>query len=239
MAKEKSSGRGFFSKLMFKEDEETSEKVNSGGKVTNFQYVPEVKIETTKVSPEVKISSPVKTHTDQNPQSEVDQKLFSDLAAKVHATDSPYIRLLQQLKTLESYINEEKMRFEAAANILKTMGIKKRDLIMAIETHESVLEDELKNFESSMESELKENIGGKKAELQGISNSITEKENEILKIQQEIVALKQQKTSTENYIQTRQQKVDLARRAFNSAYEAVKKILFNNKQNINNHIKGE
>jgi peptidoglycan hydrolase CwlO-like protein len=110
---------------------------------------------------------------------------------------------------------------------------------MAIETHESVLEDELKNFESSMESELKENIGGKKAELQGISNSITEKENEILKIQQEIVALKQQKTSTENYIQTRQQKVDLARRAFNSAYEAVKKILFNNKQNINNHIKGE
>lgn len=228
-----------FSKWMFKDDGEEN-KENTGKNTLNYTYTPENKSPEVKVSPEVKISPSVVTNSDQNKTGQqVDQKLFADLMSRVHSTESPYISLLQQLKALEPFIQDIKMRFEAAYNTLKLANVKKRDIVLAVDTHENVLEGELTKFQNAMDSELKENVGSKREELQNISQEISNKENEIAKLQKEIISLKSQKSSTEQYILTREKKVEVARQAFKLVYDAVKEILYTNKQNITNFIKGD
>ena len=225
------SKKNAFSKFLFKDEEDSP---SSGGNTENSSYyVAEVKLP----AASEKVSAPVKTQADA--ASLIDQKLFADLMSRVHSTQSTYLQLLQQLKALEPFIPDERMRFEAAFTTLKTANVKKRDIIAAVETHEGVLEEELKKFQNSMESELQENLGAKREELRNISQQIKDKEEEISIIQKEIVSLKSQKASTEQYISGREKKVALAKQAFNLVYNEIKKILNANKNNITNLIKGE
>lgn len=136
-------------------------------------------------------------------------------------------RFYEQLDVLKGVIPDEKMRYEAA---LKTArGVTSKDLLSSLSAVEAEVGQEQKKFEAEMSGAEKDEIGGKRSELERIDAELRE-------LEKRAEALRGERASLSAGISSAEQKFKSHRAAFAAAVQKYLAELSAERTSITTHL---
>jgi FtsZ-interacting cell division protein YlmF len=165
---------------------------------------------------------------------------FTDLLLHAIETNNlegfDYLEFKNSLQSIEKVIPDESMRFKSAFEMSRTMGLTKDKLISSANHYLDILVSEDKKFKDALENQKAKQIQGRSDQLASISKSIEDKQNMIVKLNEEITAAKNQLENIRNEINDAVVKIDLTNQQFVSSYNIVYAQIYEDIEKIKSNL---
>lgn len=191
--------------------------------------VPGTTSESMTIKPPVAVSSDAK----------VDPK-FTDLLLRAIESNNmdgfDYLEYKNSLKSIESVIPDEPMRYKSAFEMAKTMGLSKEKLMQSANHYLTVLTSEDKKFKDALENQKAKQIQGRTDQLATIEKAIVDKQKMIDNLTKEIEASKDQLKSVRNEINDAVVKIDVTNQQFMTSYNLVYGTIYSDIEKINKNL---
>lgn len=191
--------------------------------------VPGTTTESMTLKPPVAVSSDAK----------VDPK-FTDLLLRAIESNNmdgfDYLEYKNSLKSIESVIPDEPMRYKSAFEMAKTMGLSKEKLVQSANHYLTVLTSEDKKFKDALENQKAKQIQGRTDQLATIEKAIVDKQKMIDNLTKEIEASKDQLKSVRNEINDAVVKIDVTNQQFMTSYNLVYGTIYADIEKINKNL---
>jgi hypothetical protein len=191
--------------------------------------VPGAPTESTTIKPPVAVASDAK----------VDPK-FTDLLLRAIESNNmdgfDYLEYKNSLKSIESVIPDEPMRYKSAFEMAKTMGLSKEKLVQSANHYLTVLTSEDKKFKDALENQKAKQIQGRTDQLATIEKAIVDKQKMIDNLTKEIEASKEQLKSVRNEINDAVVKIDVTNQQFMTSYNLVYGTIYADIEKINKNL---
>ena len=173
---------------------------------------PSEKVEVKTVVEEKPVLSPINSKT---------KKILIDVLEEEGAKKIGYRQYKKSLEDLKPIIYDEKTRFAAAFIAASSLGLTRDNLFSTLEDSKKILEKEKIRFDSNVNTDLDEELKFNRGKISTLEEDITKKSEELQKITQEIAELQKQKKDSEEYILSKQNKVEKLKEDFNSSYNEL------------------
>jgi hypothetical protein len=147
-----------------------------------------------------------------------------------------YLEYKNSLKSIESVIPDEVMRYKSAYEMAKTMGLSKEKLIQSASHYLNILISEDKKFKEALENQKAKQIQGRADQLAAIEKSVVEKQQMIEKLSKEIDASKGQLEAVRKEINDAVVKIDVTNQQFVSSYNLVYEQIYGDIEKIKTNI---
>lgn len=150
-----------------------------------------------------------------------DSASFQMIAAKVLSRDSAYTRFLKQLGVLKKHIPDERAQYASALELLGTSGVTAEQIVQAIGSHAIALNGERTTFDTTIESELSTQVGGRRKEVEDIAVRLERNKTEVLRLQEESAQLEARRVEAQAAISIQEKKLAAMKEEFVKAYELL------------------
>ncbi|MBK8515670.1 MAG: hypothetical protein IPL55_05080 [Saprospiraceae bacterium] len=154
-----------------------------------------------------------------------DQK-FVDLLLKAIESNNiegfDYLEYKNSLKSISNVIPDESMRFKSAFEMARTMGLTKQKLIDSANHYVDILNNENNKFKDALDNQKAKQIQGKADQLSSVEKAISEKQQLIEKLNNEIATAKSQLDTFKTEIDDAVVKLDLTNQQFVASYNLVR-----------------
>lgn len=147
-----------------------------------------------------------------------------------------YLEYKNSLKSIESVIPDEIMRYKSAFEMAKTMGLSKEKLIQSASHYLNILISEDKKFKDALANQKTKQIQGRADQLAAIEKSVVDKQQMIEKLNKEIDASKGQLEAVRKEINDAVVKIDVTNQQFVASYNLVYEQIFNDIEKIKTNI---
>jgi len=147
-----------------------------------------------------------------------------------------YLEYKNSLKSIESVIPEEVMRYKSAFEMAKTMGLSKEKLIQSASHYLNILISEDKKFKDALENQKAKQIHGRADQLAAIEKSVVEKQQMIEKLNKDIEASKGQLEAVRKEINDAVVKIDVTNQQFVASYNLVYGQIYEDIEKIKTNI---
>jgi hypothetical protein len=147
-----------------------------------------------------------------------------------------YLEYKNSLKSIESVIPDEIMRYKSAFEMAKTMGLSKEKLIQSASHYLNILISEDKKFKDALANQKTKQIQGRADQLAAIEKSVVDKQQMIEKLNKEIDASKGQLEAVRKEINDAVVKIDVTNQQFVSSYNLVYEQIYNDIEKIKTNI---
>ena len=149
------------------------------------------------------------------------EKHFSELFDKANLPGPDYFEFWKMMDTLESHIPDERARMKAVFDSLKIQGLNKGILLQTAEQYRNIVIEDKNNFEAVVQQKVQSEVQGRQAKIQQLEQSKTEKEQMIVRLQEEIAAATQQMQTLQQEIAEEQGKIESAQSGYIMACSAM------------------
>jgi hypothetical protein len=147
-----------------------------------------------------------------------------------------YLEYKNSLKSIESVIPDEVMRYKSAFEMAKTMGLSKEKLIQSASHYLNILISEDKKFKDALENQKAKQIQGRADQLAAIEKSVVEKQQMIEKLNKEIESSKGQLEGVRKEINDAVVKIDVTNQQFVASYNLVYGQIYEDIEKIKTNI---
>lgn len=147
-----------------------------------------------------------------------------------------YLEYKNSLKSIESVIPDEVMRYKSAFEMAKTMGLSKEKLIQSASHYLNILISEDKKFKDALENQKAKQIQGRADQLAAIEKSVVEKQQMIEKLNKDIEASKGQLEAVRKEINDAVVKIDITNQQFVASYNLVYGQIYEDIEKIKTNI---
>jgi len=165
---------------------------------------------------------------------------FTDLLLKAIESNNlqgfDYLEFKNSLKSLESVIPDENMRYKSAYEMAKTMGLNKEKLVQSANHYLGILTAEDKKFKDALSNQRAKQIQGRADQLAAVEKSILDKENMIKSLTKEIETAKSQLQAVRNEINDSVVKIDSTNQQFVASYNLVYSQIDGDIKKINQNL---
>ena len=132
-----------------------------------------------------------------------------------------YLEFKQSLQSLKKVETDEVKRFHSAFAMASTMGLTKTKLFESAKHYASVLSSEEQKFADAFQKQRNAQVKDRETKGQMLTKSIKFKEDQIKKLQEEIIKEKEQLTNIEKNINKAMAKVEATKERFYGSYTMV------------------
>ncbi len=147
-----------------------------------------------------------------------------------------YLEYKNSLKSIESVIPDEVMRYKSAFEMAKTMGLSKEKLVQSASHYLNILISEDKKFKDALENQKAKQIQGRADQLAVIEKSVVEKQQTIEKLNKDIEASKGQLEAVRKEINDAVVKIDVTNQQFVASYNLVYGQIYEDIEKIKTNI---
>ena len=132
-----------------------------------------------------------------------------------------YLEFRNSLQSLQKMQMDERTRFQSAAAMAQTMGVKTEEILKTADHYLNVLKLEENKFQEALANQRVKQIGSKEEELKQLEALVKQKSAQIQQLQKEITASQQKATGLESEIEAAVIKVKQTSADFQASYESV------------------
>jgi len=199
-----------------------------------FKTVP---IEETKPATPV---TPTMGRSAPSPIGQEDQKIKEQLTAALEQANTPgfdYFEFAQALQAQEGLTPAEGQRFQSVFSVVKTMGVTAESLTKSATGYMDVLKKKETEFLTALDSHISSEITGKEQGMVNIDKQITDKAEQIRKLNDEMNTLQQQKVTMQNEVSTSKSEVEKIKTNFYATLQVFVTKITTDIQKINQYLK--
>ena len=147
-----------------------------------------------------------------------------------------YIEFKQSVQSLNKVESDEGQRFRNAFAMANAMGLTKNKLFSSAKHYVKVLDKEEKKFSEAFEAQKNKQVSDREAKSEHLEQSIKSKQEQILKLQEEIEVENKQLSSIESDISKALAKVESTKDGFYAAYNMVLQQIKDDLDKISSYI---
>jgi hypothetical protein len=149
------------------------------------------------------------------------EKHFSELFDKANLPGPDYFEFWKMMDTLETHIPNEQARMKAVFDSLKIQGLNKGILLQTAERYRNIVIEDKNNFEAVVQQKVQSEVQGRQVKIQQLEKTKTEKEQMIIRLQEEIAAASKQIETLQQEIAEEQNKIESAQSGYIMACSAM------------------
>ncbi len=146
-----------------------------------------------------------------------------------------YLEFKQSLQNLGDIQMEEATRYNSALAMAKTMGATPESITSSAQQYLNILKVEDQKFQKALLAQQQKIDNEKSSGLTQIQSTIKQKEEEIARLNQEILDLKDQLNQKSNSIEASSKKISETNNQFAHAYKMIVQQIVNDIQKISDH----
>ncbi|MFZ1455622.1 MAG: hypothetical protein WAT46_06245 [Saprospiraceae bacterium] len=147
-----------------------------------------------------------------------------------------YLEYKNSLKSIESVIPDENVRYKSAFEMAKTIGLTKAKLIESANHYLSVLKSEENKFKDALNNQKTKQIQGRADQLKSVEKSIDDKKKMIEQLTKEIETSTGQLDIVRKEINDSMQKIEITSDSFLASFNLVYGQIQEDVQKITSHI---
>jgi hypothetical protein len=149
------------------------------------------------------------------------EKHFSELFEKANFPGPDYFEFWKMMDSLEGPIPDERVRVKAVFDALRIQGMTKGVLLQTAEQYRNLVIEDKNNFEAAVRERVQSEVQSRAATIRELEKSKTEKEQAIVRLQEEIAAAMQQMQALQQEIVAAQSKIESAQSGYITACSAM------------------
>lgn len=150
-----------------------------------------------------------------------------------------YLEFRNSLISLQKMQMDEKTRFQSAAAMAQTMGVKTEEILQTADHYLNVLKLEENKFQEALANQRVKQIGSKEEELKQLEAVVKQKSAQIQQLQKEITASQQKATALESEIEAAVVKVEQTSADFEASYESVANQIMEDVNKIKTYLQNK
>ena len=143
--------------------------------------------------------------------------------------NASYLQFKMAVLSLKDMDMDEPTSIKSAYATLSTTGVTKEGLLESLRMINVIVDKEKEKFAVALKNQIAKQVEAPVLKEKKFDQLIAEKEAQILKLQQEIELIKQQKSEIGGIVQTAEEKINNTRDEFRAVYEHFAKTLDNDK----------
>lgn len=163
-------------------------------------------------------------------------QLLQDAIKNSNKPGYDYFEFLEALKTQSEFIPSEETRFASVFAMAKSMGVSVESLLRDIDYYQEVLAKEEANFKSFLNQQMLEGVTEIDKKISDLEAKITEKREELNRINEQINTIAKEKAAYEIAITDNRAKIEKARLNFETALKDMRTTFVDNASKIKRYL---
>ena len=156
-----------------------------------------------------------------NDEMEKFENHFEKLLVDSNFEGPDYFEFCKMNESLEQHIADEKVRFVAVFESLKTQGITKNNLILTADKYKSILNSDKGKFEAAVNDKMRLDVEARKTEMKNLEQKMQENSELIKKLSKEIADSQITIQSLNDEINQNETKIKTNMSGYNYAFDAI------------------
>ncbi len=149
------------------------------------------------------------------------ERHFSELFEKANFPGPDYFEFWKMMDSLEGHIPDERARVKAVFDALRIQGMTKGVLLQTAEQYRNIVLEDKNSFEATVREKVQSEVQGREATMRELEKAKTEKEQAIVRLQEEIAAAMQQVQALQQEMAAAQSKIESAQNGYITACSAM------------------